>query len=122
MPTQIITTEAPSAQGPPNGHHRTGPDTPEVQNGTDVPIPLAVSVRFERKTTLCRMLDYQTDRWQRCERMGDVAGAERADRYLKIIDDELERRDAIAAEKERRRQARMRLAAVIFRETGQVRA
>ena len=100
----------------------SGPDTPVVQNGTDLPIPLAVSVRFERKSTLYRMLDYQTDRLNRLERLGDTAGVELADRRHKIIFDEIDRRDAIAAERERKRQARMRTAAAIFRETGQVRA
>ena len=94
---------------------------PVVQQGTDHPIPLAVSVRFERKATLYRMLDYQTDRLNRLERLGDTAGAELADRRHKIIFDELDRRDAVASEKERKRQARMRTAAAIYRETGQVR-
>ena len=117
MPTEYIAVDATPTQ-PDN----CGPDMPVVQNGTDVPIPLAVSVRFETKAALYRMLDYQTDRLNRLERLGDTAGAELADRRHKIIWDEIERRDAIAAEKERKRQARMRTAAAIFHETGQVRA
>jgi len=68
------------------------------------------------------MLDYQTDRLNRLERLGDTAGAADADRRHKIFWDEIDRRDAVAAEKERRRQARMRTAAATYRGTGQVRS
>jgi len=97
-------------------------DTPGLDTGTQPPIPLEVSVRFERKSTLYMMLDYWTDKCSRCERLGDTVGLERADRCHRIVFEEIDRRDAIAAEKERRRQARMRTAAAIFRETGRVRA
>lgn len=85
------------------------------------PIPLAVSVRFERKTTLYRMLDHATDRLRDFDRMGDAAGVERMDHRHRIIFEELERREQDAAKREAKRQARMRTAAVIFAETGQVR-
>jgi len=106
-------TEAP--QEPTNGH--SGPDT-----GTQLPVPFEVSVRFERKATIYKLCDYALDREQRLRRAGDIAGADQALRCYNIAWDELDRRDAIAAEKELRRQARMQTAAVIFRETGLVRS
>jgi len=121
MSNSVYTAPSEAPQEPTNGL-RPGPDTLEVQNGTDLPIPLAVSVRFERKSTLYMMLDYWTDKCSRCDRLGDTAGLERADRCHRIVFEEIDRRAAIAADRERRRQARMRTAAAIFRETGRVRA
>ena len=121
MSNSVYTAPLKAPQEPAN-EHRPRPDTPEVQNGTDVPIPLAVSVRFETKAALYTSLDYWTDKCIRCERLGDTVGLERADHCHRIVFEEIDRRDAIAAEKERRRQARMRTAAAIFRETGMVRS
>lgn len=116
MLTQIITADAASAQ---QDRTRTG----LADNaGPDLPVPLEVSVRFERsKSTLYKLCDYALDREQRLRRVGDDAGADQALRRYEIIWDEIDRREAIAAEKEHRRQARMRTAAAIFHEIGQVR-
>ena len=107
MPTQYIAVDATPAQA---DRTRTGPAD---DAGPDLPVPLEVSVRFETKAALYTSLDYWTDKCSRCER---------ADRCHRIVFEEIDRRDAIAAEKERRRQARIRTAAAIFRETGRVRA
>ncbi len=116
MSTYCISADATPAQ---QDRTRTGP---AGDAGPDLPVPLEVSVRFERKSTLYTMLDYWTDKCSRCERLGDTVGLERADRCHRIVFEEIDRRAAIAAEKERRRQARMQTAAVIFRETGLVRS
>ncbi len=116
MPTQIIIATPSSTQA---DSTRTGPTSPA---SPDLPVSIEVSVRFERsKSTLYKMLDYALDREQRLRRVGDDAGADQALRRYNVIWDEIDRRDAVATERERRRQARMRTAAAIFRETGQVR-
>lgn len=113
--TQYIAVDATPAQ---QDRTRTGP---AGDAGPDLPVPFEIECRFATKRDLYLMLDYWTDKCSRLERLGDTAGLERADRCHRIVFEEIDRRDAIVAEKERRRQARMRTAAAIFRETGQVR-
>lgn len=85
------------------------------------PIPIEVSVRFERRATLYKMLDTADERLRYAQRVGDDVGSWRWDHRHRVIWDEIDRRDRIAAERELRKQRRMETAAVIYRETGQVR-
>lgn len=109
MSTRFYTDARPGAQE--NGH-QTGlmADSP-----VDLPVPFEIECRFATRRDLYRWQDMNARREADCQRVGDDAGAERAARRWHLIQDELDRRDAIAAEKERRREARKQIAAAAFR-------
>lgn len=74
------------------------------------PTPYAMRVRFTTRRDLERAADSLAARERRCHETNDPDGADRAAELWEIAATDLERRDAEAAGRERRKADRMRFA------------
>lgn len=72
------------------------------------PIPFDIRIRYWTLPELYNATDSLIAKAQACSRNNDPAGTEEAERRCDAVWDELDRRLAVKAERERKRQARMR--------------
>ena len=77
-------------------------------------IPYPVRLRFMTKRELDRAMDYWDRKSQDAQRMQDAEAFATAERRIEAIWAEYDHRDAKRAERERRKQHRMELAASLY--------
>jgi len=78
------------------------------------PVPFAVMIRFHTQAQLYRAMDYSDRRSRESARDNDLDGVDFAEHRMSLLWAEQDRRDAAKADRDRRKQDRIRAAAETF--------